>query len=281
VDTSAVRNMLESKGVHCFSPDQLDLPVQDLAEILRAGMDGADLVIGIVDPTPASNFVFFELGFARALDKRIVVLLVGDVPLSTWLTSGIPYFRFIPEQPASLEFGISQILHIPRHGTRAASRPSKRTQPIGELADHLLAQIRAAGEDLREAEFEDIIARAIRASGVTTVSQGGPHDNHVDLAVWSDDLSPWVGNPVPIDLRLQLGAGELKPVATRLARYLSGSGLLWGLLIYLRADGDVSRAEGVPNVIHLSAEQFLGALRGTSFGDLMRRLRNQRVHGNC
>jgi hypothetical protein len=268
--------------VQSFSPDELDLPDPNLTQILREAMGRADLVIAVVDPTPASNFVFYESGFAQAINKPTVVLLMGDASSSTWVSSGIPYFRFDPMNPPGLEFAISQVLAIPRHGANGSSSPSRRTHAVGGRIDEWLAQIRTGGDKITEAQLETIIAQAIRASGVVTVSQGGQENRLVDLAVWSDDLSPWVGNPLAIELRLWLRRGTDVNLAVRqLAQAMALGSMPWGLLIYLRSEIDVANAVAVPNIIAISAEQFLEALRDTGFGALVRRLRNQQVHGSC
>src|SRR5690606_5591431 len=131
-------------------------------------------------------------------------------------------------------------------------------------------------------DLEMVIAEAIRASGVTTVSQGAAERNYADLAVWSDDLSPWVGNPLAIELRLNLrGPADVNRAAGKLVQGMARGNMQWGLLIYLRSEVDVPSAVAVPNVIPISAEQFLESLRHTSFGDLIYQYRNQRVHGGC
>jgi hypothetical protein len=173
VDTSAIRRALAKHGVSSFSVDQLDLPGQSLPELMLQGMQRADLVVGVVDPTPASGSVIYELGFAKALEKSTLVFVIGDVPLSTWISSGVPYFRFDPEKPAGIDYGIAQVLQLPHHGTKSPSGASKRTRPLGPLADELLADLRSAGDGLREADFERIIERAIRESGFNSFSPGG------------------------------------------------------------------------------------------------------------
>jgi hypothetical protein len=279
VDVSYVRKTLEEKGVHTFSPDQLDLPGQNLSQVLLEGMRRADLVVAVVDPTPDSNFVFYELGFAQALRKPTIVLLTRDVSPSTWNLSGVPYLRFDPANPTGLDFGITQFLNVPHHGTKAPKGPVRRTHPIGKRAEGLLARLRADGNQMKELELVAIIEEALRESGVTTVSKGSPQDNYVDLAVWADDLSPWVGNPLPIELRGTLrGTADVKAAVENLLRAMATGGMPWGLLIYLRADKQAAKVIPGLNVLCISAEEFLGALRNTSFGDLIRRLRNERVH---
>jgi hypothetical protein len=281
VDTSAVRCALEGKGVRCFSADQIDLPGQNMPQILREAMAQADLVIAVVDDTPASNLVFLEVGFAQAMGKEVAVLLLADAPTSAWLTSGTPYFRYWPEVPGTLDFGLSQILKVPHRGAKAPPNPIRRTHPIGERADELLAQLRATEDEFREGDLERVIAQAIRASGVAAVSQGKVADQRIDLAVWSDDLSPWVNNPFPIELRVTLRKSDLNGALGGLARTMARGGMNWGLLIYVRADGDFDWPAAFPNIIAIPADEFLERLRSSSFGDLVRGLRNQRVHGGC
>ncbi|HEY8503733.1 MAG TPA: nucleoside 2-deoxyribosyltransferase [Gemmataceae bacterium] len=90
-------------------------------------MRRADIVVAVVDPTPASNFVFYEVGFAQGMNKPVVVLLAEGASPSIWVSSGIPYFRFDPDNPEGLEFGVNQILAIPHRGVKAPSLPVKRT----------------------------------------------------------------------------------------------------------------------------------------------------------
>jgi len=281
VDTCGVRKELESKGVSVFSPDELDLPGRNLSEIVREAIGRADLVIAVVDSTAASNTVFFEVGFALAMGKPTFALLTGDASSSLWISSGIPYFRFDPEKSARLDFGISQILIATQQSAKTSPKPAKRTHPLGGQADDLLDQLRKAGEAITEAQLEAIIASAIRASGVATVSEARGSDRGIDLAVWSDDLSPWLGNPIAVALRLKIrNTADVSRAIEQLAKAMARSDIRWGLLIYRTATIDLTRIVCIPNVLIISAEQFLEGLQHSSFADLVRRLRNQRVHGN-
>src|SRR5207253_1014565 len=118
----------------------------------------------------------------------------------------------------------------PHHGTQPPSTPARRTHPLGARADELRAQLRAAGDKLSPTGLEEIIAQAIRDSGVTAVSQGTAEDRYVDLAVWSDDLSPWVGNPLPIEVRLTVkGKADVNAAVGHLTQALAGVHMPWGL----------------------------------------------------
>lgn len=280
-DTSGIRKELESKGVTVFSPDELELPGRNLSEIVREATERADFVVAVVDSSAASNSVFFEVGFAQAMGKPTFVLLTGNATPTPWLASGIPYFRFDPEKSGGLDFGISQILTAAHYGVKISPTPATRSHPLGDGALDLLHQLREAGNGITEAQLHTIIASAIRASGVATVSEAREADRSVDLAVWSDDLSPWLGNPIAVEFRLNIRNGtDASRAIEQLAQAMTRSNIQWGLLIYWTAAFDLTHILCIPNVLVISAEQFLKGLQDASFADLVRQLRNQRVHGN-
>jgi hypothetical protein len=172
------------------------------------------------------------------------------------------------------------VLALPHHSNKSRPVAEKQTHPISKRADELLDRLKKAGDTLTGREFGSLIVDTIRASGVSIVSTSDQADKGIDLAVWSDDLSPWVGNPLLIELKVRpSGPSDLSASAEVLTRALSSSGMLWGLLIYHGSPIDPSSVSAPPNVLILQAETFIKDLRETGFGDLVHRLRNQRVHG--
>jgi hypothetical protein len=278
IDTRPLRQAFEVKGVHAFSPDQLDLPGQ-LPDVLREAMRRADLVVAVVDPTSSSNFVFYEVGYAQGVGKPAFIFLGGDASPAVWTSMGTPYFRFDPDNPSALDFAVQQILAIPHHGMASPPNPRKRGHPIGDKADELLARLRAEGESRKELVLEEVVGRAIRESGVTSI-ESGERDLGVDFFVWSEDLSPWVGNPIAIELRQNVRSGaDVNTAVGHLTQAMARGRIPWGLFIHGPSTLDVWNAIAVPNILSISAEDFIERLRTTSFGELVRRLRNQRVHG--
>jgi hypothetical protein len=115
---------------------------------------------------------------------------------------------------------------------------------------------------------------------VPIVSTNDLADQGADLAVWSDDLAPWIGLPLLVQLKAHpAGPSDLSAAASRAADALAGPGMLWGLLLYHGSPIDPAKIQAPPNVLPLQAKAFLEELRETGFGDLVRRLRNQQVHG--
>jgi hypothetical protein len=277
-----IRQALESRGVKAFSPDQLDMPGMSLAQITRKAMIASDIVIAVSDSIDGES-ALYEVGFAQALRKPTVALIPMDAPLAPWIARGIPYLRLDPSATDSLDFIVSQILATPHHGSSSTKDEGAKTKPIGHVADALLERLNAPGKRISEQILSEIITEAVQASGVASVSQegsGGKGDTSAAIAVWAYDLSPWVANPLPIDVKLHLDSAQtLIASSTRTATAAQGSGALWTMVIYLTASICLEPGFLPHNVFVMQAEAFLKAIREKSFGDLVRGLRNDRVHG--
>jgi hypothetical protein len=279
VDVWGVRQILERRGIKTFTADELDLPGRPLAEILQEGMRRADIVVGVLGSGTSSENVFFELGFAQAMNKRILVLGPGEAPLSAWASTGIPYVRADLTNPQAVDFAVAQILKVPQHANPPET-PVRRTRPLGEAADRLLARLTAATGETTEQVLEDVIVEAVRQCGIDTVSKSGTRNGSVDLAVWSEDLEPWVNNPLLIEVKANIGSATAwEQAILNLLRMMGSTGVRWSLLIYLHSPMDPTHTIRAPNILAISAEDFLRALQDMSFGELVRKLRNERVHG--
>ena len=156
----------------------------------------------------------------------------------------------------------------------------KQTNAIGNLADQLLAEVRGNLGPSPEMKLEDVLLRAIRASGITASSEQAGPDTGVDIALWSEELEPWIRNPLFIQLRMHIHAKEeLTKTVRQLQRTMKEATVVWALLVYLRADFDVWKEVSVPQILPISIENLLESMRAKSFGDVIRELRNRRIHG--
>ena len=279
VDVRGVRHILERRGIKTFTADELDLPGRPLSEILQEGMSRADVVVGVLGSGSTSDNVLFELGFAQALKKRVLVLTTGDAPLSTWASTGIPYVRAELTNPQAIDFVIEQVLKVrPQASTRET--PVRRTRPIGEVAPQLLAKLNAATSKQAAQALEEVVTEAIRESGIDTVAESGSRDHGYDLAVWSEDFEPWVSNPLLIEVRTKIDSRRAwEEIVLNLGRSMASTGVRWSLLIYRHSPLDPAQVIRAPNILAISAEEFLGALQEMSIGELVQKLRNERVHG--
>jgi hypothetical protein len=253
-----------------------------ISDLLRQSMSRADYVIAVVGETPNAN-VWYELGMASGMGKPVLLLAShhGVIPFAA---SGLTDLKADADNQRAIEFGLDQLLSAPR--ARAAPQPSadRETHPIGASADRLLEMLEHSRECSaeREAQIIDIIYMAIKESGVSTLSResSGEGRRIADIAVWSSDFEPWIGNPLVIDVKKALNGRDalekaIKQVSTMLDETRSPN----GLLLYLAAKPTVLYGASYdPRVVIMSIEDFIGGLRNVGLGDLLWRTRNEISH---
>jgi hypothetical protein len=282
VDTGVIRQALESRGFAPYELDDVDTVGVSMPDLLEDCLKRADLVIAVLGGGKLGDNVLFELGYAAALKKRILALVPRDEELPI---SEIPYLRAQADNREAIDFGIDQILNAPRPRGETPRDEIQKTKPIGPLADELLSRVRGAGALSRE-DLEEVIRAAIAASGGAIISSSSVWSQsgdqaHLDLAIWSDDFEPWIGNPLMIGVDSALRDRlALKVALDQLTRSLDDTHTGWGLLIYRGPDFPLDDEVALhPRVFVLKLEQFLDKLRETGLGDLLRGLRKLRVHG--
>jgi hypothetical protein len=278
VDTSVVREALRERGYAPFSLDEVEARGRSIPELLKEYVSKADLVVAVIGDDPTTKNVYYELGFAQAWDKRVLALThSGLIPQP----QGIACLRIDPANREAIDFGLDMILAAPKEKSRSPRGDGFQTRPIGDLADELLDRFRRDRDKIPEVEIREIVAQAINASGVSALSRSMKVRGGIaDLAIWSDDLEPWIGNPLIVEIKRDLGGERsVHQAVSQLSRYLDASTAPFGLLVCgeLRIDPEMN-ASIPPNIIVVSLEQFLGSLKTTSFGNYMLQRRNERVH---
>lgn len=282
-DTRAIRAILKRHGVSSLAADELDPQGRSLLDLLQIAFQRCDVVIAMVNGEERDRNVFFELGFALALNKPALIIADAAVTLPPD-TAGVPYLRTALENVRALEFGLTQFLAAPDYGKPSSGDVLHPTRPLGAIADALLGRLHAGSQSQRNSYLQRIVVDALHESGVETLSENSRiGDTEIDIAVWSEDLEPWVRNPLLIEVkRTLLGRGDLDSLVNRLARAGYSPTAGWALVIYQEAKGDLTRVRNLhPGILFISAEEFLRSLRDQSFGELVRSLRNQRVHGKA
>ena len=157
----------------------------------------------------------------------------------------------------------------------------RKTRAIGKSADKLMEELKLLREDngARDADLVRVISEAIEKSGVSTVSKESPRrsERTGDLAIWSDDLEPWIGNPMIIHVKQRLTSKrDLEKAIQDLSTALDETRSRRCLLVYLDAKPAILYGSLYdPRIIILSAEELISGLKEVGLGDLLRRTRNE------
>ncbi len=278
---SVLRAALERREFHVLVPHELAIGT-DWASEIQGQLSQADLVIGVLTSDRQSPWVLFELGQASALGRRIVLITSPKAEPIPFSLHQFLVLRTDLDNADAIGFALDQVLSAPEPSKRERSKRMKPLVGLGTKSDDFIQILERslANNDWRS--LEHVVADALRSSGTDVVVTSPSHDRGVDLAVWSDVLEPFVGNPLLIEVKGRIrGKTEAKQVLRQLASYVSVAGSQWGLLLY----GDGPDLEGLPsastfpNVLVLSLRSLLENLRTRAFPELIRDLRNRRVHG--
>jgi hypothetical protein len=272
--TRELRAALAQRGIESFAPDEAAVSGQSLGEALREVVRKADLMIAVLDPQRDNRNVFLELGVALGLDKPILLLSSAGELLPGVTLTGIPTVRASPEDGERIAFALDQVLSAPNRRQSPGQKPPKQTHPLGPQAEGPLSE--AAGASPHR--LEEIVWDAIARSGVSIHSR--PQEGV--MALWSDDLEPWVSNPLLVTVKAELQTQDLLAAVEQVRQALAKRGAEWGLLLY---SGPIPKAvgeslQGSP-VLAISIPDFLHALREEGFADIVLRLRNRRAPGGA
>jgi len=219
---------------------------------------------------------------ATALGRQILVIAppgVNQMPPSLQQTLVL---RVKPNNLEAIGFALDQILSAPEKKAEIASAQTRSHVGLGAQVDELIDRFDRSLESQDWSDIHQIITIALKSSGVDVVVSSPYHNKGADFAVWSDVLESFVGNPLIVEVKIRIRDkfGAMDAMG-QTASYIRASSAQWGLLLY--GDGPDEKSDwwhaAPPNVLTLSLRTFLTHLRTRTFPEIVRDLRNNRVHG--
>jgi len=304
-----VRSKSSRSKKTCFISASPDTPINELTSVLRSlgikpviasdfgpagikpsdvvadAISRSDFVIAVLDDASSNANVFFELGYAHALQKPLLIQAgEGTENVPSDLTGFLYLRRGKYESREALRFAIQQLISAPSATKLRKSVIEKRSKAIGGKSNELLQRLDALRAQPEHATLEAVVREALQASGISAFAQAGTADQRVDLAVWVDDIESLVGNPIVIEIKRQLSnTADARIVRDQLLHYLATTNSRTGIVLY--DDGPESqvlnRSAGLPNIFFLQIRELLSRLRTQGFGTIVADLRNKLVHGGA
>jgi len=290
-DTTRLHNVKDLLGERGIEPVILrELPAKraSIFEQVASAIEHADFVVAVLDPRESNANIYFEIGYARALQKSVLVLAPPKAAVPADI-SDLLLFKASVEDRDAIRFAIDQVLIAPvptRHVVRDLVSTSK---PLGQMANKYLDELTHLGNQATESAIVDIVVQALRASGEThvvadhtTSGETNGSSQRADIAVWADELIAWGGSPIIIEVKKELKSRQdIDQARIHVAQYLSDSNSRLGLVLYLV--GPPTRSLGghsSPQVLFLSVHELLSQLIHSNFGSIIRVLRNSAVHAH-
>ena len=280
-DLDVLISLLAEHGYSVHAPDSY-APGERWIDALRRNLAEADLVVGVLQPNlPAAN-VTFELGLATGLDKRVVVIAPAEISELPQAFSAFLVVRASLTNREAIGFALDQIAAAPK---RRAPQGQPLIKPAIILGSEINQYIRLMDSAQTESQIIETLRQLLIAAGADIVVSEPKlgEGARPDLAIWSDVLGPYVGNPLLVEVKKRIrGTREFQETLNRIQRYMNLAGSMWSILLYIEgpnAEEVKSNTRTSPNIIAMPMQTFMERLRAESLFDVVRTLRNKRVHG--
>lgn len=278
---AVLRTMLDERGLRVLVPSDLEVGA-DWASEIGQQIGQADLVIGVITNDHNSPWVLFELGQASALGRRIVLIASPKVEPIPFSLHQFLVLRTEIDNADAIGFALDQVLSAPTLSKRERSSSKKVLTGLGNKTDELIQRLDRELTAKNWRSIEKLVADALRSSGADLVVESPDSDFGADIAIWSDVLESFVGNPLLVEVKGALKRpADISRAVGQLEAQVGASGARWGVLLY-GAGPELDRevlANPPSNVLVLSIRSLLEHLRFQAFPELVRDLRNRRVHG--
>ena len=244
-----------------------------LAQAVQDAIRGADVVIGVLsDKSAAAANTSFEIGFATALGKPVVLV----VPPGLALPSDLADHLYVQADLANTDAVMFALDNLDR---AAAGRPavgsvSSSARPLGGYASALLEEAKRL-ETAPDADFLELVVRALESGNAVAVTTAGL-DRGFDIGVWSDDLDAIGANPLLLEQKRDIAPSTFRTSLNALHMTPSAKA---ALIVSLHA-ADRSSIPGLNwPILAIVLEDLLERLRDETIAEVVRDLRNRRVHG--
>lgn len=278
IDSSNIQSILVSRGfitrVETNGVKSAAYWEQEVKDSIKA----SEFVVAVLSVGADNSNVYYEVGFAHGIGKRVLILASPEMKESTVGLKSSLYLRIDVSNKKAVEFALDQVLRAPEQDRNQIATESENNLPIGDLADDLLSQLNTP-ESTWGAHPENAVVQALGKSGVNVLVKSKYWDTGADMAVWADELESIVGNPLLIEVKQHISsATSVTRLSSQIESYLEKSNASWLLLLYLEGPEPGSESwEQIPeSVMYVSLKEFLESFKSMNFVEIVKSLKSRK-----
>jgi nucleoside 2-deoxyribosyltransferase len=280
LDLTTLKSVLDEKEIKLILPFELEITGANFREQIEKAIRKADLFIAVITSPADSANVFFELGYAWARHKRVLIVQSGDFSVPQNL-SEFPILKVDVTDRKKVSIVLDEFLTQQRKSKSPTEKQAEKTKPLSTRARQLIQHLKSLQTKATHRELENILLSVFRDSGIQALTETQPQDRGYDFALWLDELEHLVGNPILVEVKLRLSkasATSLKKKFLQTRDVEVGKALL---IVFLEGpESEISSANsGSPLVLFISVARLLSELEQQSLGQFIRTERNRLVHG--
>ena len=276
---SQIQPVLDDLGIETISIYSMLSTSATIDGLIESAAERADLVVGVVSRDKSTANVFYELGYAAALRKRILVLVPDGQPLPMDVARFSTEFIDLNDRTA-IRFAVERALSSPRPRKQGKIDLRARDRESGQTADLWLTRLGEVGDD--PVAFERLISDALSAGeGHRIADTPGSRDVGYDFLLWSEAIQPYLGNPLPVEVKLRIrSTSDLDRVVSKLLSVGSRYQASWRLLVVKDFQPKAKlQTHRYPHVLVFQADDLLKRMREKPLSTVLVDERNAIFHG--
>ena len=272
---AAIQRLLAERQIDIVNDPMATNTEQTSLALRGALIAEAELCIGILGDVGRNTDVFFSIGYAAALHKRILIITPPGSEHLPIVFASLAQVRAELDDIEPIDFILNQVLAAPKLLSRdQAPAPNTSHAVAGPVIQQLLSD---ATEPLSEERIQRLVITALRASGVAVIVENviatiDQATKRIDLGVWLEEADPAIGNPLLIEIRSHITTEKRAlQMRAQVEQYLHATSTRTAVIVYLDSAIDTI-ALARPEVLFLPVHVLLEQLQIKGFGAIVRDL---------
>lgn len=250
------------------------------SDLIRRKIRESDFVIAVL--SEENSNVVFEIGVAEGLRKPTFILVNKKIDTPFFISNKL-YYQTNFEDFSLIELALSNfIVDIKNKKKYAPIKENNDTLSI-DKTNNTLSEIRQLRRNPKEENILKVIKDTFSTIDIQNVSiNDSINDKGVDLIIRSENLKPYFGNPIFIEIIAgNITTERLINTEQRLLKYLQSSEAKAGLILYLDKNDKrfVIHKQTTPLILFFDVEDFINGIASEGFDRLLINTRNEVVHG--
>lgn len=251
------------------------------SDLIKRKLRESDFIIAILE-TENSN-VLFELGVAEGLSKPTFIVVEKELKIPFFLQNKL-YFQTNLSDTKLMELALSNfIIDIKEKKTKVSTRRKKKEFLSIDETNDLIIQVKRLRTAANELDIFNLIKETFSKLNVQNASiAAAPIDKGADLIIRSNELSPYFGNPILVEIKCgSLNPNSLRRTQENLLSYIKKSDAEGGIILYL--DRNNNRYDKVninfPSILSIDLEDFILGIASEGLEKFLIKKRNEIAHG--
>lgn len=281
VDTLPLRQALEERDITWWDATSVTHG-SSLLRSIESAIAKADFMCAVLASGFHTENVLFEIGLARGRGRPLLLITEPSMAVPSMLES-VTVARVGALDRDAMDLHLDTFLaHASSPKRESHAKLKQQLRPVevpwaaGELSD---IESGGVGGEYRLAR---LLAHLFRLSGAVVSEAPAGREYNADMALWIDELEGPLGNPLLVEVKVDLRSENDWRVAVNEFRgSLDKAHARTGLLIHLRPKESGRRIPvgGDSLIVSFSADEILHLLAGGRFAEGLVSRRNYAMHG--